>query len=127
MEVFHNLAARKGETMTVARISIMRTSPDLGRTSSNKRAQVEHLLDELEEHLSKLPGYVMGFRFIGHQDKDEVGRVALWKTHEDADHAALNSHTVALRAQIHRLIDPGHLETLVEVAGNPKNLPTARG
>ncbi len=31
--------------MTVARISIMRTSSDLTRTSSNKKAQVERLLD----------------------------------------------------------------------------------
>ena len=113
--------------MTVARISIMRTSRDLTRTASDKRAQVERLLDELDEHLSNLPGYIMGFHFVGHEDENEVGRVALWNTHEDADHAALQDHTVVLRAQIHRLIDPGHLETLVEVAGTPKNLPEAQG
>ena len=113
--------------MTVARISIMRTSSDLTRTSSTKRTQVEHLLDELEEHLSNLPGYIMGFHFVGHEDQDEVGRVALWNSHEDADHAALQDHTVVLRAQIHQLIDPGHTETLGEVAGNPKNLPGPKG
>lgn len=113
--------------MTVARISIMRTSRDLTRSSSDKRAQVEGVLDELEDHLSGLPGYVMGFRFVGHEDEDEVGRVSLWSTHEDADRAATQDHTMVLRARIHQLIDPGHLETLVDVAGNPKNLPEAKG
>ena len=110
--------------MTVARISIMRTSRDLTRTSSDKRARVEALL---EEHLSKLPGYIMGFHFVGHEDEDEVGRVALWNSHEDADHAALQDHTVFLRAQIHQLIDPGHTETLVELIGTSKNLPEPKG
>ena len=115
--------------MTVARISIMRTSSDtdpltaLTRTSANKRAEVELLFDELEEHLSGLPGYIMGFRFSGHEDEDEVGRVALWRTHEDADHAATLDHTIALRSEIHRLIDPGPMETLLEVKGDPKNIP----
>ena len=109
--------------MTVARISIMRTSSDLTRTSSQKRVEVERVFDELEEYLSSLPGYILGFRFGGHDDEDELGRVALWRTHEDADHAATRDHTVALRAQIHRLIDPGHMETLVEVKGNPRNIP----
>ena len=113
--------------MTVARISIMHTSRDLTRSSSDKRALVERLLDELEEHLSNLPGYIMGFHFVGHEHEDEVGRVALWNSHEDADHAALQDHTVALRARIHQLIDPGHMETLVELAGTPRNLPEPKG
>jgi heme-degrading monooxygenase HmoA len=106
--------------MTVARISIMLTSSDLTRTAAAKRADVERLLDELEEHLSNLPGYIMGFRFAGHENENEVGRVALWNSHEDADHAATQDHTIALRARIHQLIDPGHLETLVEVKGTPR-------
>lgn len=44
------------------------------------------------------------------------------RSHADADHAATNDHTIALRSEVHRLIDPGHLETLVEVKGNPKNI-----
>ena len=112
--------------MTVARISIMRTASDLMRTSSDKIAEAGRLLDELDEHLSNQPGYIMGFRFSGHEGEDEIGRVGVWKSHEDADHAAILDHTVALRSQIHRLIEPGHLETLVEITGTPKNIPDPR-
>ena len=49
-------------------------------------------------------------------------RAALLRTNADADQAATNDHTIALRSQVHRLIDAGHSETLVEVKGNPKNI-----
>ena len=109
--------------MTVARISIMHTSSDLTRTSSSKRVEVERLLDDLEGHLSTLAGYVMGFRFAGHEDEDEIGRVSRWRSHAEADRAATLDHTIAVRSEIHRLIDPGHLETFVDIAGNPRNIP----
>ena len=44
------------------------------------------------------------------------------RSHAYADHAATNDHTIALRSEVHRLIDGGHLETLVGVKGNPKNI-----
>ncbi|MBF8268191.1 MAG: hypothetical protein HW388_1699 [Dehalococcoidia bacterium] len=102
--------------MTVARISIMKPSP-------GQKVAVERLLDELEEHVSKMGGYIMGFRFAGVEDKEQVGRISLWRTHQEADHAATQDHTIALRARIHRAIEPGHLESLVEVTGNPRNIP----
>ncbi|MBI2855667.1 MAG: hypothetical protein HYX93_02335 [Chloroflexi bacterium] len=113
--------------MTVARISIMHTSSDLNRTAATKRTEVERLLDALEDHLSQQTGYIMGFRFVESEDENQVGRVSLWRSHEEADHAATIEHTVALRSRIHRLIDPGHLEVLVEVKGNPKNIPAPLG
>ena len=126
MAAMPNLLTRKEESMTVARISIMHTSSDPTGTATVKRAQVERLLDQLEEHLSALPGYIMGFRFAGHEDADQLGRISLWRTQQEADHAANLTHTLALRSDIHRLIDPGHLETLVEVKGSPKNIPAPR-
>ena len=113
--------------MTVARISVIHTSSDLLSTAANKRIELERLLDALEDHFSQQPGYIMGFRFGGVEDEHQLGRIALWRDHRDADHAATMEHTVALRSQIHRLIDPGHMEILVEVRGNPKNLPVPLG
>ena len=113
--------------MTVARISIMRTSADLTRTAADKKAEVERLLDDLEEYLSAQTGYVLGFRFANQEDEQEVDRVSLWGSHGDADHAATQDRTMALRSQIHALIDPGHLESLVDVMGNTKNIPAPHG
>ncbi|MBI4233404.1 MAG: hypothetical protein HY686_03090 [Chloroflexi bacterium] len=104
--------------MPAARISIMLPSP-------GHRQEVEHLLDALEEFVAKHPGYIMGFRFNGAENKEEVGRVSLWASDEEANRVAMLDHTIALRARLHRLIEPGHVERLVIVAGNPKNLPKA--
>jgi hypothetical protein len=52
-----------------------------------------------------MPDYIMGFRCVGHEDEDEVGRVSPWNAHEDADHAATLELTLALRSQIRLLID----------------------
>ena len=112
------------EIMTVARISILRTASDFTRSASDKKAEVERLLDDLEEHFSNMSGFVMGFRFAGIEDENQVGRVSLWKSHQDADQAAMLDHTMAIRSQIHRLIEAGHLETIVELKGNPKNIPS---
>ena len=109
--------------MTVARISIMGTSADLTRTASDKKAEVERLLDDLEEHLPAQTGYVLGFRFANQDDEQEVVRVSLWGSHADADHAATQERTMAIRSRIHALIDPSHLESLVDVMGDPKNIP----
>ena len=51
----------------------------------------------------------------------------LRNTHEDADHAATQDRTMSIKAQIHQLIDPARTETLVEIVGNPKNMPVVRG
>jgi heme-degrading monooxygenase HmoA len=102
--------------MAVARISIM-------RPMQGHEKHVEELLDELEEHLSKLPGYIMGFRFAAHRRPGEVGRLGLWATREDADNAAQNTHTLDIRARLHLAIEAGHEEWMMEVQGSPKNIP----
>ena len=106
--------------MSVARISIMRALP-IRSPGYDKKPALEHLLDELEEHLSNQPGYIMGFRFAGHQNEREVGRIALWKSRLEADHAATLEYTIALRSQVHLLIEPGPTETVVEIKGTLKN------
>ncbi len=89
--------------MPVARISMMKPLP-------GRQGEVEKLLDELEEYVSKQEGYILGFRFAGVEDPKEIGRTSLWTSHHHADHVATLNHMVALRARIHRAIQPGHVE-----------------
>lgn len=83
-----------------------------------RRAEVERLLDHLEEFLSKHPGYIMGGRFAAADVPEEVGRIGIWHAHADADHAATDDDVIAVRSQIHQLIQPGHLERLYDTAGD---------
>ncbi len=102
--------------MAVARISIMR--PLEGRGN-----EVERLLDEFEEYVSKYEGYILGFRFASCDESDEIGRIALWASQEQANHVAIMDHVFVLRARIHRAIKPGHIELLVDLKGAPRNIP----
>ena len=104
--------------MPVARVSIMVVKPF-------NRKEMDRLQEALEEHLSKLRGFTMGFSFEAIGEKDTLGRVTVWATEDDANRAATENHTVALRAQMHLLQEPGHTDHLVQIIGTPKNLPHA--
>ncbi len=97
--------------MPALRLSIMVPEP-------GQRAEVERLLDRLEGLLAKHPGYVMGGRFMAADSANEVGRLGVWRSHADADHAATDDDVIAVRSQIHQLIGPGHLERLYDTVGD---------
>lgn len=82
-----------------------------------QRAEVERLLDRLEQSLENQPGYIMGGRFAAADRPEEVGRLGVWEAHEQADRAAIDDDVIAIRSQIHQIVQPGHLERLYDVAG----------
>ncbi len=102
--------------MTIARLSIFKALP-------GKKEELEKLLDEFEEFVSKEKGYISGFRFEATENTNEVGRISLWENQQQADHVATMDHVVVLRNRIHRLIMPGHTEKILVVKGKPKNFP----
>ncbi|MBI4497965.1 MAG: hypothetical protein HY689_08720 [Chloroflexi bacterium] len=97
--------------MPALRLSIMVPQP-------GQRAQVERLLDHLEELLAKHPGYIAGGRFAAADTSQEVGRIGIWRSHAEADHAATDDDVIAVRSQIHELVQPGHLERLYDTVGD---------
>ena len=80
-------------------------------------------LDDLENTLAKEEGYLMGGVFFSADAGPDLGRFSLWRTREEADRAATLPHVLALRSQIHTLIQPGHVEQLHEVSGAHHNIP----
>ena len=97
--------------MPALRLSIMVPLP-------GSRAEVERLLTHLEDLLAKHPGYVMGGRFNAADNSNEVGRIGIWRSHAEADHAATDDDVIAVRSQLHQIIQPGHLERLYDTAGD---------
>jgi quinol monooxygenase YgiN len=74
-----------------------------------------------------LPGFVLAFHFVPHNEApDEIGRVSLWADHAAVDHAATNSHVMALRSQVRMLLHEESDERLVEVKGTSGDIPAPR-
>ncbi len=92
---------------------------------------MEQLFDQLETHYATFPGYVLGFRYGAEAHSqaptDEVGRLAVWESHQAMDKAATNDHTMVLRSEINLLLVSGEHEELVhDIQGTPHNLPSVR-
>ena len=86
-------------------------------------SEVSRLLNELEGATAGLPGFLMGGVFTDSEASDRVGRFALWSTRDDADKASSGDRVMALRSELHRRIEAGHLESLFEVSGTSHGLP----
>ena len=102
--------------MPIARQSVVHPLPD-------QVGSVEDLLDQLEAYYATFPGYLLGFRYRPHGNPGEIGRIALWRSHEDANNAAQDIHVVALRARLTNVVHGEHLERVLDIEGTPQNLP----
>jgi heme-degrading monooxygenase HmoA len=84
--------------MPYIRISLMR--PQEGRTE-----EVERLLSDLVRSFREQKGFIAGWRVSALDRSGEVGRVTVWESEQDADHAANVQHVMAVRSEINRLIE----------------------
>ena len=94
----------------------------LVKAVSGRGEEVVRLYQLLDEALKAREGYVAGCVFVDQDDPSEVGRLALWRSQADVDHAAADDHIVALRSQLHLAIQSGHTEKVVDVISTV-NLP----
>ena len=91
-------------------VKIVRTT--LVQPRKGYEAEVASLLHELEEFLSQQPGFIEGYEV---HDENSMGRISVWTSKEDADHAATLVHTIALRAKVHARTLPVRRESLLRV------------
>ena len=87
------------------------------RPQAGQEQEVERILRRLEEALSKEEGYLTGGYFQAPEGHGEAGRFGLWKNKQLADQASSSEDVIALRSQLHLLIEPGHHEGLYEITG----------
>ena len=90
----------------------------LVKAEGDRKDEVVQLYQQLDEIHRTADGYVASCIFVNPSDPREVGRLALWRSHADADRAATPVHVVALRSQIHEAIQPGHTEKIVDVVSS---------
>lgn len=73
---------------------------------------VVKILDEIGEHMAKQPGFIEAYTF---EEDGKIGRLGMWESREDADHAANQLHTMALRSKMNGLTLPVREERLLEI------------
>lgn len=85
--------------MKVLRTTVVRPLP-------GREQEVAELLRELNAHLATQPGFVESYELEDNEDREVLGRVAVWESRQAADRAANTVHTIALRARLQALSRP---------------------
>jgi heme-degrading monooxygenase HmoA len=63
-------------------------------------AEVRRHYEELVAYVARFPGFLGGWVLQASEEAGEVGRLTLWETEADANHAANDPHALALHAEL---------------------------
>ena len=86
------------------RLSLMNPRP-------GEEKLVAGLMDNLLEFFAEQAGYVRGYALLDGDPQGRVGRITLWESEEQADHAANTQHVLTVRAEImQRIEEDSHIE-----------------
>jgi quinol monooxygenase YgiN len=92
-----------GDNMPYIRISIMK--PRRG-----EEARLEEFARKLADLAGQQEGCLESYLLRPHDDSGELARVAIYKDEHTAEATANNQSFMALRSEIHLLVEPGHTE-----------------
>jgi hypothetical protein len=71
--------------------------------------------EDLLRSFKEMPGYLGGYLIVASDESGRIGRLSIWKTPEDADHASQNAHILAVRSEMRHLSgDESALDALIE-------------
>jgi hypothetical protein len=91
------LGARfKEEAMAYVRISIMHP---------NCSIQLQEMQEDLLQRFKVLPGFLDGYLMVSMDGTGRIGRVTMWRSARDADHAALDQDVFLVRSRMSHLIE----------------------
>lgn len=89
--------------MPYLRLSLMKPLP-------GQEAEVKEINQQLVHLYRSLEGCLAAFAVAAVDGSGDLGRLTVWESEHAADHAATHHHSLALRSQLHLLIQPGHQE-----------------
>ena len=84
---------------------------------SGEVAAATQILHELDRHLSGLPGFIESYELENDVKDEALGRVGIWESREATDHAANDTHTLAVRSRLLRLCHDDCQELIFEIVG----------
>jgi len=85
--------------------------------------RVREVLDKLAVYYSAQPGYLGGYVLLPHPaaNPPALGRFGVWSSDTQAEEAAQTEYSMALRADLQRMIhEDSHLELTFEGVADPK-------
>ncbi|MFA7296461.1 MAG: hypothetical protein WC211_04640 [Dehalococcoidia bacterium] len=88
--------------MPYVRVSLM-------RPRHGEEARVRELIDRLVGFFSQQPGFITGYRLEPVEPDGYMGRIGVWESAEQADHAAQADFDLALRSQMNMSLEE-HVE-----------------
>ena len=90
--------------MTADNVVYVRLSLVMPRPGNEQ--EVAKMEEGLIRFLATQPGYLHGYRITGGDSiAGRIGRLTLWRSDHDADHAAQTDHVLAVRSELLLLID----------------------
>ena len=75
-----------------------------------EEARLEELMRKLTDLAAQQEGCMESYLLRPHDDSGELARVAIYKDEAAAEVAANNQSFMALRSEIHLIVEPDHME-----------------
>ncbi len=92
------------EATFYVRLSLM--NPKAGEVE-----KVSSIMDDLLAHFSDRPGFVRGYKLLSGDPEDRCGRLTVWKSEREADHAATSQHVLSTRSELMLVVEEdSHVE-----------------
>ncbi|MBM4405586.1 MAG: hypothetical protein FJ039_05300 [Chloroflexi bacterium] len=85
------------------------------RPAKGYEKEVAATLEELGDFLATQPGFIEGYTLDGINEAGLLARISVWESRDLADRSAMLDHTIALRAKLQRMAQPGTQELLLEI------------
>lgn len=82
----------------------------IARPRHGYEQRLEEIMRELTQFATTQPGCIEAFLMKPTDGSGEVARLVIYKSEEDAEHAANTDHVLALRSELHIASEPGHVE-----------------
>ncbi|MEX2225115.1 MAG: hypothetical protein WEB52_01550 [Dehalococcoidia bacterium] len=89
--------------MLYIRLSLMNPKP-------GKDHEVAAIMDDLVTYYKQQDGFVDGYKLRAADETGDIGRVTVWRSEEEADRTAQNTHVMSRRSDLMPLIEEGSHE-----------------
>jgi len=82
----------------------------VARPRKGEEKRLEDIMKRIAQLVAESDGCLESYVLRPHDDSGEIARIAIYKDEDSAEHAAVSEKVMALRSEMHLLVEPGHEE-----------------